>query len=292
MTPRGELDTRRSVEVLAEAETFYVGPRGTATVRLAAPEMPKYRLHPEDVPSARGFMVWSDAPVSDEPFHLDSDRFLTPMQAISWSAQGNRVAMSMWASRETSLRLQRDSLSLISSPASEKAFRVAYPRLLHIGAITLPFYEHHTFDVRGPGALQPATSWVVSNIRAALVTWLLRGQGDMMTEEAVTAPRSEIKRLARSHPGLAPQVRVLEMRPLGMPQVPSQSEGVVSRGTGRQLTKRVPVRGHWKNHWYPARQAHRPMFIAEHERGPKEAQRTDHDRETVYRFTLPTFLQN
>lgn len=285
LTPRGERDTRLSVEILAEAESFYVGPRGTATVRAAAPEMPSYRLHPEDVPSARGFMVWSDPPVDDEPFRIGGEgQFLAPMQAVSWSAQDDRVAMSMWASRENNLRIERETPAYSGSPASEKAFRVAYPRLLHISAITMPYYEDKTVEVRSVSSLRPGASWVISNVRAVLATWLLRSQGGVMTEETVSAPRTDLKRLARSHPELAPQVRILDMRPRCDTPVPGQ---VAAKGTGRPLTKRVPVRGHWKNHWYPARQDHRPLFITEHERGPKEAPRADQDRETVYRFSLP-----
>lgn len=37
------------------------------------------------------------------------------------------------------------------------------------------------------------------------------------------------------------------------------------------LTNRIDVRGHWRNQWYPSEKLNRRIFIAEHEKGPKDA---------------------
>lgn len=41
--------------------------------------------------------------------------------------------------------------------------------------------------------------------------------------------------------------------------------------SGRQLTVQFPVRGHWRNQWYPSIEEHRQVWIAPYIKGPEDA---------------------
>ncbi|MFE5485932.1 hypothetical protein [Streptomyces sp. NPDC056527] len=52
----------------------------------------------------------------------------------------------------------------------------------------------------------------------------------------------------------------------------------VSAGVGRGDRHRWIVRGHWRNHYYPARKAHPPIWIDQHFKGPDGAPILDPDK--------------
>ena len=68
---------------------------------------------------------------------------------------------------------------------------------------------------------------------------------------------------------------------------------VVTDGApGRKHTYRYPVRGHWRNQWYPSTQSHKPIWIEDHIRGPHSAPLYDARSEwakqfPIYRLRLP-----
>lgn len=47
---------------------------------------------------------------------------------------------------------------------------------------------------------------------------------------------------------------------------------------GRQLTVQFPVRGHWRNQWYPSIKEHRQVWIAPYIKGPEDAPFVMHPR--------------
>ncbi|MGW4270816.1 hypothetical protein ACWEGQ_00260 [Streptomyces seoulensis] len=108
--------------------------------------------------------------------------------------------------------------------------------------------------------------------RALIVTWLLMGQ--TLAREEETAPsKSSAKHLRRIDPDLLASVRYVQLRHASM-----LSNGDRGEGTGRPYQHRWIVCGHWRNHWYPSRQAHRPIWIGAHVKGPDGAPLLDPDK--------------
>lgn len=86
------------------------------------------------------------------------------------------------------------------------------------------------------------------------------GTDNLLTRTSVEADRSTRKRY-RHHDREAPQVRVINLRyPVGDSDKP-----------GHDYHHRWVVRGHWRHQWYPSIEAHRPVYIAPHVKGPKDA---------------------
>ena len=56
--------------------------------------------------------------------------------------------------------------------------------------------------------------------------------------------------------------------------------------TGAKHSYRYPVRGHWRNQWYPSVQARKPIWIEEHIRGPVSAPLYDARSEWAKRFPV------
>lgn len=53
--------------------------------------------------------------------------------------------------------------------------------------------------------------------------------------------------------------------------MPEKKTASIKDGSGRAYRHRWIVHGHWRNHWYPSRQTHRPIWIDQHVKGPDGA---------------------
>lgn len=96
--------------------------------------------------------------------------------------------------------------------------------------------------------------------RAMRTAWLLMRQ-PLAEAEEVEEDRASRKRTRRA--GYEPKpIRVINLRR------PQGENG----GTGESnYHHQWIVRGHWRNHWHPKRQVHRPVWIAPHVKGPEGA---------------------
>ncbi|MFJ8784997.1 hypothetical protein [Streptomyces sp. NPDC102476] len=115
-------------------------------------------------------------------------------------------------------------------------------------------------EVRGPAGEAGVTSTGLHALRSAL---LLMQQPLAEASEA-QPDRAARKRLLRAGQNPA-VVRVIELRQ------PSKSASGTADGSGREYHHRWITRGHWRNHWHPKRQIHRPVWIAPHIKGPEGA---------------------
>jgi hypothetical protein len=104
-------------------------------------------------------------------------------------------------------------------------------------------------------------SYSASNLLAlAASTWLLMRQR-LASASDIELDRAARKRLRRAGQDPAP-VRVIELR---RPRGSSTGDG-----SGEYHHQWI-VRGHWRQHWHPKRQVHRPVWIAPHVKGPEGA---------------------
>ena len=114
-----------------------------------------------------------------------------------------------------------------------------------------PFGVSQSFDDRH--GLEP----IVRLVRAS---WLLMQQPLALSSEVEPDRRAQ-KRLRRA--GYEPKpVRVIELR---RPVHGGSGDG------SREFHHQWIVRGHWRQQWYPAREVHRPVWIAPHIKGPEGA---------------------
>ena len=262
---------------LTAADLFFVSADMTRLAVSAGMALPAYRLHPEDLPAPHGLLLWEEA-VTDA--HDSGAQAGAAVVAISWAVHGGGVHVRAWAHREEWLAaLAKEDTALgipAMTPAEIRLTRQDYPyALVCMFSGFLPF-------ARIPGWLAAAPA-DTSNLsladiedhyrsatrieqaeRALLVTWLLMGQ-TLASEDQETAPRSSAKYIARIDPNLLTSVRYVRLRHQSIPQAAG------GEGGSRGYQHRWIVRGHWRNHYYPSRQDHRPIWIAQHIKGPDGA---------------------
>lgn len=262
---------------LQASELFYVSADMTRMAVSAGMALPSYRLHPEDLPATHGLLVWEE-PATDS--HEGGEQIGAPIIGISWAVSGGGVQFRTWCHREewiTHMAKGEPRAGLRDlSPEEVRILRRTQPQaIVCMSRGFLPFGQ-----VPGWLSGMPADTSTISVVeledhsrsatrqeqaeRALVVTWLLMGQS-LSREEDVQAPRSSAKFIARINPNLLTAVRYVQLRHR---TVLGQEHG---EGGGRGYRHRWIVRGHWRNHYYPSRKAHRPIWIDQHIKGPDGA---------------------
>jgi hypothetical protein len=127
----------------------------------------------------------------------------------------------------------------------------------------------HDFDKVMPfdgllGNGHPADAADSAFFNRLLATLMLFLQDHVLVE----SPRPVLNRQARKHIARVldrtPTVHVIELRRREY----EQRDGSPARDI--EYTCQWLVRGHWRNHWFPASSEHRPMWIAPHVKGPAD----------------------
>ncbi|MCX4451627.1 hypothetical protein [Streptomyces sp. NBC_01789] len=267
-----------SATALKAAELFSVSADMTRTAVSAGMALPAYRLHPEDLPATHGLLVW-EVPATDA--YDGSEQIGAPIIGVTWAVHGRGVHVRTWCHREEwiTYMAKGDARAGLSdlSPAQVRVLRQQYPQaIVCMSTGFLPFG-------RLPGWLtdMPADTTTLSIAeledhsrsanrqeqaeRALVVTWLLMGQS-LAREEHIPAPRSAARHIARINPNLLTATRYVQLR---HHTVPAQGRG--EHDSGRAYRHRWIVRGHWRNHYYPSRKDHRPIWIDQHLKGPDGA---------------------
>jgi hypothetical protein len=240
-------EERRTYEVgrLKAAELYFVSDAMAQLADAAGKTLPAFKVDEEDLPSPAGLMLF------EHPLHdviVESDGIDTKIQAVSWSiARNDELGPSLWLSFYANLDHSRDEIEARYGPV--------------LGGIPKLFYSHDcewSFNSgHRPGDRDALSIWG----RIVISTWLLMRQ-PLTTETDVPTPRAVRKRLARAGHKAAP-VRVIELRR-------PKSSGEPGAGESNYHHQWI-VRGHWRQHWYPKRQVHRPVWIAPHIKGPEGA---------------------
>lgn len=228
------------------ADLFAVAPDACEEAATAAVGLPDtYRPPLVDIPVPAGLLVWEE-PRTHVPDVLDGNRRL-PVVAASWD-------VGTGSTGKVGVRFV-----MYTDAESGKAFPSWRSPLapVRLGSFRL-----------GDG--RPADPWPIEDpdvdraVRVMLATWLLMHQG-VATDADPVAP--ERTRLART---LAKRGRPLaDVRVVDLHRPPSAPGGAP---TGRTVSVRSKVRGHWKQAAYgPGRAYRRPVWVRRHERGPKGA---------------------
>jgi hypothetical protein len=231
---------KRVVDVISSdathAELYWVASGMVELARTAAASLPTFEVKPEDLPSTSGILCM------ESPIWVGD----WPVRGLLWSDSpvGNGLLLATFLDRDEMYgRAGREAPSAIPlmvwNPSS--GFAVKYQ-------------DAQWKDLSGHHLLQDLLPFLLS-------AWLLMRQplAEVIDQEV---DRSAKKRLRRA--GREPQpVRVINLRR-------SASSGEQGDGESNYHHQWI-VRGHWRNHWHPKREVHRPVWIAPHVKGPEGA---------------------
>ena len=241
----------RETTKLVMADLYYVSTAMTQLALSAAQTLPPFVSAPEDYPSAIGFAFFNDG------------------VPVTWGNMPCRVHAASWQVLATGALVAFfiDLQSVMHEmPEAEVARQL---RSLGARADGLWFNDivrvYSGFNEGGLTADEEelrAQSPVAATMIPVLRSTLLLMQQPLACVSEVEADRAARKRLRRA--GQEPKpVRVIELR---------RPQHTGERGDGdREYHHQWIVRGHWRQQWYPARQVHRPVWIAPHIKGPDGA---------------------
>lgn len=285
--PYADMERRAATQwkvALQAAELFYVASDMTRMAVSAGLALPSYRLHPEDLPATHGLLLWEEA-VTDA--YWGGALSGCPIIGMSWAVRGGGVQIRTWSLRDDWITdtAQGDARSGIAdlTPAQVRVVRLRNPQpIVCMSSGHLPFGKVPGWLSTMP---EDTSGMTVAELedhskqagrqeqaeRALLVTWLLMGQ-TLAREEKTVPSKASVKHLRRLDPDLLTSVRYVQLRHAG--SVPAAR----GSGAGRPYQFRWIVRGHWRNHWYPSRNAHRPIWIDTHMKGPDGAPILDPDK--------------
>lgn len=241
---------RAKWDAIDQAELFYVAPAMGELAQVAAETMPEFDVQMEDLPSPRGLIFFGGS----LPAFVDT---AWPENCLCGSPHHNIYAGVAWAPAA-----RRDGgTSFLLFPILDRHATAAakgrdpvtgVDRFQIAGAMAVPHSCQHE------GGSKDLTEGMFRVLRT--VAMLMQQPLAQSTHEEID--RAAKKRLARA--GYVPKpIRVIELRR-------PRSTGGSDESAGSYHHQWI-VRGHWRNHWHPKRQVHRPVWIAPHIKGPEGA---------------------
>jgi hypothetical protein len=214
------------VRLTATAEMFHISEDMADLAAEASTSLERFALQPEDVPCPAGLMLFDGEAPFEAPY---DDGCKNELRGIAWYMNGGHV-FAIPAVLPHGILGKGSPIAL----DPECAFLVEFGS--HVETILVPSGGCGGFGVLG----------------MLLTVWLLMGQTLAQCEQ--TEPdRAARKRLRRLNAEPGP-VRVITLR---RPKVPAGAGE-----SSREYHYRWITRGHWRQQWYPARQVHRPVWIA------------------------------
>jgi len=263
---------------LEQAELFYVSQEMVELAQVAEASLPSFRLLPEDVPAQHGFIVFA-TPLGEyrNNYPTLSDEIDVKIVAASWQvlfANGSlhispdgkltkgSVHITWWEGIDPFI----DAAARRGDWTPEQMAAQRQRTPINWGSeARLPFTTTEADDIP---YWDPDTNSHISYQEARKIgpmpSWA--GMQELTEIEDAHYDRAARRRAAREGRELPP-VRVITLRRTRHSQH-SQHEG--EHGS-REYHHRWLVRGHWRQQWFPKRQAHRPVWIAPHIKGPDDA---------------------
>jgi hypothetical protein len=225
------------VQTLNTAEMYHVAAPMTQLARVARESLDTFTPDIHDVPAPCGMIYFSGGTGDTVTFTCGKD--------------GGVTRGAFWVLDEDALLVFPFGDDHPDPDGTIPATPVVYPETryyLQFDGHKVVGGENATFTTEGFTAM-------------LLTTWLLMRQ-PLAETPTVEVDRAARKRLRRAGHEPAP-IRVIELRrPAGA--------SATSDGESNYHHQWI-VRGHWRQHWYPKRQVHRPVWIAPHIKGPEGA---------------------
>lgn len=294
---QADLLIRNEVARLRAATLFWVSPDMTALCRAAAPAMPAFRPGRDDLPADCGLMYFA-SPFST--YEALPRLFIyeegtagmmiaeeqVPVCAVAWgpwNERGDWPGGGTWFSFYSPAPPGPPEIAGRYGVSLEAAARIRMPPLLLDNEVTCPASESVRLgrpledSVRDPQSLYSLMHVVLCACR------LMAATRTTAVADAELPARHVRRRAARA--GVASPddpVRLVDLR--ARPARRAAADGTAERARAGPRV-RFPVRGHWRNQWYPRAQANRPIWIEEFIKGPDGA--PFRARRTVYLLRQP-----
>lgn len=264
LTPR-EVAVRETSK-LALADLFHVSAEMTELAVEAARSLPLFAADPEDFPAEVGMIFFSGGIPASWGGHA------VKIHAATWQVLENAfAAFAFYIDVKSVLSLFRGDdlhknlmqLQSIGAASDGLWFNDVTRLLLEfndgVSDEQAAQLGERSGEVRGEHGERGVSFSGLQAVRASLL--LMRQPLANVSElEPDRAARKRMRRLGEDPAA----VRVIELRrPKGSSGEPGES--------GREYHHRWITRGHWRQQWYPARQVHRPVWIAPHVKGPEGA---------------------
>lgn len=234
-------------------DLFYVSAEMAELATVAAISLPPFILMPEDLPTKSGLMLF-ERPIKvmeQGPDHYRKNVYIIAVAWGPWNpGPGAKAWSGIWVSWYSDPRLM-----------DPEKFAPGMPRLMYDNEYQIPF-SLKPLKTANPFTGQKTDDEVgdypIDVIRTA---WLLMQQPLARIEE-IQPDRASRKRIQRMQQEPGP-VRVIKLRRTHAPTGSGEAD--------REYHHQWVVRGHWRQQWFPSVQAHRPVWIAPHIKGPEGA---------------------
>lgn len=281
---------------LRDGDLWYLDEDLCTLLAAAHPSMPPFAAQPHDLPSKTGFAVFAnpialyaggesrvdglvdafsseDTRAAAERLYEEDVRIIAvswgPYQTRNWPAGG--VWMSFYSP---------SNIGAVADEETARRARTILPPLTvdneYAGAWRPDGAPADTYLLHGGDGQGGTAGWA----RLVFAAFQLAAQNNLTESEQQTTPRPERRRTERA--GLPPRdVRIVRLRRA----VTATRDAEQAAGAGRDWQHRWVVRGHWRNHWYPALADHRPKWIAPYLKGPDGAPLLGGDKVTVVTAT-------
>ena len=255
-----ELVTDAHASGLRRADLLLADEDMCLLVDTAAPSMPDQVLREDDPIIPHGFVQFAD-PLPDRT----GSGISVPVEAMSWSIipDGHPLLVTQISGATASVLITSYVSTALLTERAGLRMPPNMPRLYpnatvvwQIGTEIGQAFGHSPLDPdANPGFYQ----------RVLAAFWTLAKQP--LTEQSNATPperrdKARYGRAGITNPGKP--VRVLRLRH-------RSASGTPGEATGRHVTVRSLIRGHWKNAYRPSVQAHRLTYVAPHVRGPEGA---------------------
>lgn len=227
-----------AVQDALNGDLFAVSASMAELAAAAGQSLDLFDMEVQDLPVPAGVLVFEKPP---EILRGHEDGEPTIIHGATWMAGDDGEGGYVWI-----------------TPIAEQG---GHSHLLLGGPVLLPFGMADYLASIGRADLTRELNLVDHLITTLRAAWLLMRQ-PLAEDTEIQPTRAVRKRLQRI--GRKPAaVRLIELR---------RPKGVTGQGDGdREYHHQWIVRGHWRQQWYPARQVHRPVWIAPHIKGPEGA---------------------
>lgn len=267
--------------ILATGDTYAVTTDIVDVIEQAAPKLPSFILHADDLPSLHGF-VWLERPIVVPDVNgknlvvrgfgwqtasvqtEDSGEYKPTAIMLAWTDPNDPRdhAKIDWERPEETMGSPLGLLSMIAGvfPLGEDWPDVS-PHMR--GDFVVEDDDGTEVTVKIEHATASLGRFWLTFLRFIEEPWI--------HAERIRPDRHLGKRAARAI-GHVPEIHVIHLR-----RAASRSDSEPGDGNV-EWSHRWLVRGHWRNQWYPSLQTHKPRWIAEYVKGPEGAPLVVHDK--------------
>lgn len=243
------------------ADLYWVSAEMRDLAHGMAKDLPEYTIHPDDLPSDHGILVW------------EGD--VEEAAGFAWKKVGEYIALTVLVPRQAAVRMLGEALGNPADVRLRLARQEINSRLWSEMELALRFGQ-----VMKPGSMKMMQSLVPAKDalwgelipRTAVSMWILLGQ-TLAASETVRPSKAGMKRLGRLDPSFLTNTRYVTLRHAGREDYAGEG------GSGLHYSVQFPVRGHKRTIADKANPGQtREIWVRPHVRGPEGAPMLDPSR--------------